>query len=196
MRFQGCKCQCEFCDTKYTWKLGKPNEQTIEFALTKQDVPRYATTTSIELADLLVKRYPHIKHIVLTGGEPCLFNLRQLCELLEYEGKTVQVETSGTEPIMVTERTWVTVSPKIGQRGGCVVKPEAIKVANEIKMAIGSQKDIDNLKKEVLPYIKPGTPVWLQPISQDPDATKLCVDTAMIEGWKVSIQTHKYMNVR
>ena len=196
IRFQGCKCQCEFCDTKYTWKLGKPNEYKIDFAFLKQDAPRYATTTAIELADEVVRRYPEIKHIVLTGGEPCIFDLKELCTLFKEAGRKVQVETSGTEPIMVTADTWVTVSPKIGQRGGRIVKPEYLALADEIKMAVGSLEDIKALKEQVIPHIGALTPVWLQPISQDPEATKLCVDTAMAEGWKVSIQTHKYMNVR
>ena len=196
VRMQGCLCKCDFCDTKYTWKLGEPNEKPITFAMQKADAPRYATTNAEELAETIIREYPNIKHIVFTGGEPCLFNLRDVGYLLEYSGRDIQVETSGTENIAVTPKTWVTISPKINQRGGRKVKPAYLTLADEIKMAVGSQEDIDNLRQYVLPYVRPTTPIYLQPISQGDEATKLCVETAMANNWRVSIQTHKYLNLR
>lgn len=42
----------------------------------------------------------------------------------------------------------------------------------------------------------PGALIYLQPISQGAEATKLCVETAMANDWRVSVQVHKYLAVR
>lgn len=167
IRFQGCKCQCSFCDTKHTWKLGEPNDKPLSFALQKADCAHYATTTAKELAATIAEKFPKIKHVVMTGGEPCLFDLAPLCDLLEKQGRTVQIETSGTEPIgSISKTVWVTVSPKIDQAGGRKVLPEALARANEIKMAVATQKEIDQLRN-CLSHA-PGALIYLQPISQGP----------------------------
>lgn len=195
IRFQGCKCQCSFCDTKHTWKLGEPNDKPLSFALQKADCAHYATTTAEELAATIAEKFPKIKHVVMTGGEPCLFDLAPLCDLLEKQGRTVQIETSGTEPIgSISKTVWVTVSPKIDQAGGRKVLPEALARANEIKMAVATQKEIDQLRN-CLSHA-PGALIYLQPISQGIEATKLCVETAMANDWRVSVQVHKYLAVR
>lgn len=131
----------------------------------------------------------------MTGGEPCLFDLAPLCDLLEKQGRTVQIETSGTEPIgSISKTVWVTVSPKIDQAGGRKVLPEALARANEIKMAVATQKEIDQLRN-CLSHA-PEALIYLQPISQGVEATKLCVETAMANDWRVSVQVHKYLAVR
>lgn len=55
------------------------------------------------------------------------------------------------------------------------------------------------LKNQTLPYrflLDSGALIYLQPISQGAEATKLCVETAMANDWRVSVQVHKYPAVR
>lgn len=78
VRFQGCLCRCPFCDTKYTWRLGKPNDESIDFAARKADAPKYATTSADELVEFILNTYPSIPHVVFTGGEPFLFDLARI----------------------------------------------------------------------------------------------------------------------
>ena len=158
-------------------------------------VRRRNDETAEELAATIAEKFPKIKHVVMTGGEPCLFDLAPLCDLLEKQGRTVQIETSGTEPIgNVSKTVWVTVSPKINQAGGRKVLPEALARANEIKMAVATQKEIDQLRS-CLSHA-PEALIYLQPISQGVEATKLCVEAAMANDWRVSVQVHKYLAVR
>ncbi len=75
---------------------------------------------------------------------------------------------------------------------------EAIARASEIKMPVGKMKDIDNLKDFLTTYkhLIKVKDIWLQPLSQNPQATKLCIEQAMLNNWRLSVQTHKYLNIR
>jgi 7-carboxy-7-deazaguanine synthase len=139
------------------------------------------------------------RHVVITGGEPCQYDLTDLTSKLLSVGKSVQIETSGTELIRCDDRTWVTVSPKIGMPGGKEVLPEALCRADEIKVPVGKPGDIAKFatlwnrtrygkERNVL--------IWLQPLSTSEKATALCIDAATANGWRVSIQTHKFIGVR
>lgn len=61
------------------------------------------------------------RHVVITGGEPCIYDLTPLTELFEQHGYGCQIETSGTHDIRCSAKTWVTVSPKVNMRGGMKV---------------------------------------------------------------------------
>ena len=193
VRMQGCLCHCPWCDTKHTWKLGEPNDKTLDFALSKADAPHYATCTDEELVSFIHKHWPHIKHVVFTGGEPMLFDLKKVTEALHDLGHTTQVETSGTEPIKADDLTWITISPKFGM--GRDILAESVERASEIKMVVGCEEDIKNLDA-LLEDVETTENIYLQPLSCSKEATELCVKTAMERGWKVSLQTHKFMNIR
>lgn len=193
VRMQGCLCHCPWCDTKHTWKLGEPNDQKLDFALAKRDAPHYATCTEEELVAFIHSHWPHIRHVVFTGGEPMLYDLKQVTDALFRLGHTTQVETSGTEEIKVDDGTWITVSPKIGMDRELLLS--SISKAHEIKHVVGSEDDICALK-DLLAKVEGKKLVYLQPLSMSKEATNLCVQAAMENGWNVSIQTHKYMNVR
>ena len=196
VRLQGCLVHCPYCDTKHTWKLGEPNGEPLSFAARKADAPRHATCTADELVDFVPSTYPTVPHVVFTGGEPFLFDLTAVSARLIDAGRTVAVETSGTEPARIDARAWVTVSPKIGMPGGRAVLPEVLARADEIKMAVESRRDIDTLKREVLPHVSDKVLVYVQPVSMGKAATALCTDAAMREGWRVSFQMYKYLAIR
>lgn len=196
VRLQGCLVRCPWCDTKYTWKLGSPNGEKLEFAAKKADAPRWATASEAELVDFLLERYPNVRHVVFTGGEPLLFRLHDVCKALLAAACTVQIETSATEPADVPERVWVTASPKFGMPGGRPVLESVLARADEIKMAVASPADIKALETALGGCRARERLIYLQPVSQDPAATKLCIETALERGYRVSVQMHKYLNVR
>ncbi|VTR58208.1 7-carboxy-7-deazaguanine synthase [Serratia fonticola] len=37
--------------------------------------------------------------------------------------------------------------------------------------------------------------IALQPISQKEEATRLCIETCIARNWRLSMQTHKYLNI-
>jgi 7-carboxy-7-deazaguanine synthase len=134
------------------------------------------------------------RHFVITGGEPCAQDIWLLTAKLLMLG-SVQVETSGTHHINVAPGAWVTVSPKVDMAGGLEVLQEALERANEIKMPVADQGDLDNLLN-LLQGVKGNPVVWLQPVSQGEQATALCVEACLKHHWRLSIQTHKYVGVR
>ena len=196
VRLQGCLCRCPYCDTKYTWKLGEANDVTLEEAARKADAPHHATATAEELVSFILEKFPAVRHVVVTGGEPFLFDLTEVSKRLLDAGRTVAVETSATEPARIDARAWVMASPKIGMPGGRKVLTEVLARADEIKMAVEGEKDIEELKNEVLPFVSEKALVYVQPVSQSPSATALCTQAAMREGWRVSFQMHKYLAIR
>ena len=195
IRLQGCPVGCAFCDTKHTWFTEQDKVMSIKPMLQKtEDTDGYAFMHIIDII-VMLKEYK-AKHIVLTGGEPCLYDLEALTDALIGVGYSVQIETSGTYPIKCHPKTFITVSPKIGMAGQLPVLHGSYLMANEIKFPVGKPADIVKLQEEVLPYIGGNNNIWLQPLSQSPKATALCVREATNNGWRVSIQTHKFIGVR
>ena len=135
------------------------------------------------------------RHIVITGGEPCMYDLRELTAALLARGRSVQIETSGTHEVLCADGVWVTVSPKLHMPGGLPVLASAMRRANEVKHPVGKLADIEQLLG-VLPLVPSGVQVWLQPLSQSSKATELCIAEATQRGWRVSVQTHKFLGVR
>ena len=195
IRLQGCPVGCHWCDTKHTWPTGSERRKITwnEMLAKEKDAPTFAEMPEDNIVDMVRGFKP--RHFVLTGGEPCAQDIYMLTEKLRKLG-SVQVETSGTHEIDVCHGTWVTVSPKVRMGGGLEVLPQAILKADEIKMPVANEDDINNLL-EIIGMVKGkvGT-VWLQPVSQGNEATELCVKACMEMNWRISIQTHKYMGVR
>ena len=196
IRTQGCPVGCPWCDTKYTWEADPEKQKPILQVLTKKasDATWNVINADAILGVLATK--PDVRHVVITGGEPCLHEyLGPLTRILVEAKYTVQIETSGTFPIDVDPATWVTCSPKIGMPGGRTIIAESIARANEVKYPVGRERDIKRLLQEVLPLVNPDALVWLQPISQNKKATALCVEAAMKHGFRVSAQVHKFLDL-
>ncbi|WP_338884558.1 MULTISPECIES: 7-carboxy-7-deazaguanine synthase QueE [Xenorhabdus] len=197
VRLQGCPVGCSWCDTKHTWEKEADKQQPMENILLKsQESDLWGAASAKQLLSIFTRQGYSAKHIVITGGEPCLYDLRPLTETLESEGYQCQIETSGTHAIKCSDKTWVTVSPKVKMRGGYRVLPDAIKRADEIKHPVGRQRDIEALDELLTMLDGNPTPlIALQPISQKEDATRLCIETCIARNWRFSMQTHKYLNI-
>lgn len=196
IRLQGCDVGCPFCDTKHTWTPDPANEIAAATLLAKTDSgPTWAAVTTTEILDAIGEF--SALHVVITGGEPCVHDLTALTGALFTLGHSVQIETSGTQPIRVHPETWVTVSPKLAMPGGYSVLAEAITRANEIKMPIGRPADVALLHRLLADVPSaPETPVWLQPLSGSVRATELCKNVAIANNWRVSLQLHAYAGWR
>ena len=196
LRLQGCPVGCAWCDTKQTWEVDNVYKVSLDETVEKKaDSDHWADASAEQVLELFKSRGYNAKHVVITGGEPCMFDLNPVCNLLHDNGFTTQIETSGTFEILAPEQTWVTVSPKINMRGGYEVLTSAMKRANEIKHPVAMQKHVEEL--EAL-FAKTGVNpklVYLQPISQKVSATKLAIDTCIAKNWRLSVQVHKYLGI-
>lgn len=128
-----------------------------------------------------VSRYP-ANIVVITGGEPALQLTDSLVSLLHAAGKRVHVETNGSLPLPESV-DWVTCSPK--------TPPFAIKRINELKLLFTSEVDPEVIRKSL-----PDAEIYsLQPLAgSDPGPTI----SYILENpsWRLSLQTHKLLQIR
>lgn len=126
-----------------------------------------------------IRRYPAL-HVVLTGGEPCMQVTYDLVDKIKATGRFVQIETNGTlvPPVNID---WITCSPKEGGKT-VVINP------NELKVVYTGQ--------DMSQYDKYSAGVYyLQPCSGR--NTKEVINYIKeYPKWKLSLQTHKILNVR
>ncbi|MBV7317440.1 7-carboxy-7-deazaguanine synthase QueE [Shewanella sp. NIFS-20-20] len=196
VRLQGCPVGCSWCDTRHTWQKEAALERLPNDVIAVDGVKgiwAWHDATSL-LAAFRAKGF-NAKHVVITGGEPCLYDLSKLTHELEAAGYQCQIETSGTFAVLCSANTWVTVSPKIKMKGGLEVLSQALIRANEIKHPIALQKHIDQLDEVLVGIDVANKIMCLQPISQQPRATELAMATCIARNWRLSVQTHKYLNI-
>lgn len=126
-----------------------------------------------------VGKYPATT-VILTGGEPALWIDRAFIDLLHRAGKYVCIETNGTRPLP-DNIDWVTCSPK---QGGAL----RITRMDEVKVVYEGQ---DLAAYEQLP----ARHFFLQPCSCL--NTKETVECVMWHPkWRLSLQTHKLIDIR
>ncbi|MBX9448021.1 7-carboxy-7-deazaguanine synthase QueE [Dickeya chrysanthemi] len=197
IRLQGCPVGCSWCDTKHTWERLPDRQIPLADILVKSgESDAWSHSSSEELLQQMRLQGYSARHIVITGGEPCIHDLMPLTQALELQGFSTQIETSGTHEVRCSSACWVTVSPKVNMRGGLAVLDQALQRADEIKHPVARERDIEALDA-LLARLDDDKPrvVALQPISQKDDATRLCIETCIARNWRLSMQTHKYLNI-
>jgi 7-carboxy-7-deazaguanine synthase len=197
VRLQGCPVGCPWCDTKHTWEVKSELETSSDIIMMQNEETEDYFATDAEGLFALFKRHSYqAKHLVITGGEPCMFDLSALTASAIAQGFSVQIETSGTFEIKCHEDTWVTLSPKINMKGGFEIRDDALLRANEIKHAIAMEKHVEELDQLLArPALKSIPLIYLQPISMQKRATELAVATCIKRNWRLSLQTHKFIGV-
>ncbi|QFQ32580.1 7-carboxy-7-deazaguanine synthase QueE [Buchnera aphidicola (Aphis fabae)] len=192
IRLQGCPVHCNWCDTKYTWICDDKDNVSSKEIINKKQVSKQWSFITIEEILVILKKWT-AKHIVISGGEPCLYNLLYITKILETKGYQCQIETSGIKNIICSSNTWITLSPKKN------MKPlnESIIRSNEIKFPILKQEDLLYVY-DILSNIKDTKKriIYLQPISQNKKALNICIDICIKQNWKLSVQLHKYIKIQ
>ncbi len=197
IRMQGCPVGCSWCDTKYTWDKMPEWQRSLENIIVKTAPDNtWCSADETALSQAPAGQSWTARHVVITGGEPCIYDLRPLTEALEAAGFHCQIETSGTHLILCSDHTWVTLSAKVNMRGGYKVLPQALVRADELKHPVARERDIEALDA-LLALLKDDKKrlIALQPVSQGASATALCIETCIARNWRLSLQTHKYINI-
>ena len=166
VRLAGCNLRCPFCDTDFAGYTEMSEEDIVKE----------------------VSRYP-ARHVVITGGEPTLQLTDSLVERLHERGNFVQMETNGTHPVPAGI-DWVTCSPKAGGR-------VVLTRCHEVKMLYeGEGTDLSAAEAiEAAEY-------RLQPLdtgdaARNEETVKATIHYILEHPkWKLSLQTHKILNVR
>ena len=171
VRIGGCDVGCHWCDVKESWiaSLHPPTETEKIVA----NAAKYSDT------------------IVVTGGEPLMWDMTELTSQLKAEGMKVHIETSGAYELSGTW-DWICLSPKKMKLPTQGVYDKA----NELKTIIYNKDDFRfaeeqaaKVNKDCILYMQPE---WSKRDKMIPEI----VDYVMANPkWKVSLQTHKYLNI-
>lgn len=172
VRLAGCDVGCVWCDVKESWD---------------------ATIHPVMQLDALVEtiRSSGTDFCVITGGEPALYNLEGLIRRLKSHSIETAIETSGCYPLK-GEIDWYCFSPK-KFKAPC---SEAYGKANELKVVISHPSDFEwaethaqKVNTNCLCYLQPE---WSK---QERFLPEIIEYVKKHPRWKVSLQTHKFMNI-
>jgi 7-carboxy-7-deazaguanine synthase len=171
IRIGGCDVGCHWCDVKESWNadLHPPTETDIIVA----NAANYADT------------------VVVTGGEPLTWDMTLLTQKLKAKNLKVHIETSGAYEVSGTW-DWFCLSPKKTK----LPVQTAYDIADELKVIIYNKHDFQ-FAEEQAAKVNPKAILFLQPEwSKKEEMTPQIVDYVMKNPkWRVSLQTHKYLNI-
>jgi organic radical activating enzyme len=172
IRLGGCDVECVWCDVKESWDANKHPLLTVSDLLEK------------------VKGSP-AKLVVITGGEPAMHDLKALTSVLKENGYELAIETSGAHTI-TGEWDWICISPKKFK----APLTENIQYADELKVVIYHPSDFEWAEKYKT-MVSDNCICLLQPeYSKHTKAVELIVDYVKNNPtWRISLQTHKVINV-
>jgi organic radical activating enzyme len=172
IRLGGCDVGCSWCDSRFSWNSDihpMINADTII-----ENVMKSGTDS-----------------VVVTGGEPLMWNLDYLCRGLKEKNISTFIETSGAYS-MSGKWDWVCLSPKKNMPP----LPENCKSADELKVIIQDRSDFHWAEK-YSSQVNETCRLFLQPewsrfekiIPEIVEYVKLHPE------WRISLQIHKYMHI-
>ena len=172
IRIGGCDVGCHWCDVKESWN---PN--------THPPTPISEIVNSAKL---------YSDTIVITGGEPLTWNMNPLTAQLKSLGLNIHIETSGAYQL-TGYWDWICLSPKKIK----LPKPEIYEVANELKVIIYNKHDLKFAEQQAELIKNSSCQLYLQPEwSVREKMMPMIVEYVMkYPKWKISLQTHKYLNI-
>ncbi len=173
IRLAGCDVGCVWCDVKESWDAGLHQHKTVEELVTE------VKQSQTEL-------------VIITGGEPMMYDCTPLTQALQNAGYKTNLETSGAYPLS-GNWDWICVSPKKFK----APLVEVLAQANELKVIVFNKSDLDwailhaqNVNKHCILYLQPE---W----SKEKEMLPIITDFIQKNPtWKLSLQIHKYMGVR
>lgn len=172
IRLGGCDVGCHWCDVKESWNA------------------ELHPLTSVETIVENASKYP-AKTVVVTGGEPLLYNLDLLTKRLKEIGIKTFIETSGAYPLS-GDWDWICLSPKKFKGPLSAIAP----LAGELKVIVFNKSDFD-WAEEHANLVSSQCKLYLQPEwSKAEQMTPQIIEYVKNHPrWEVSLQTHKYMNI-
>lgn len=172
IRLGGCDVGCHWCDVKESWN------------------PEMHPPTPIEDIINKIEKLP-AKSVVVTGGEPLLYNLTPLTTKLKESNIQTFIETSGSYPLS-GKWDWICVSPKKFK----APRPEILNQAGELKVIIFNKSDFQWAEKHAK-IVASKTKLYLQPEwSKQIEMLPYIIEYVKNNPkWEISLQTHKFMNI-
>ena len=172
IRIGGCDVGCSWCDSPYSW-----NPKLHPMVETKTIIENVLNSGT--------------DSVVVTGGEPLMWNLDFLCSELKKRNISTFIETSGAYPLS-GDWDWICLSPK---KNSPPVK-DICKKADELKVIIQDKSDYDWAEK-YRGMVSSECKLFLQP-----EWSRFAINISDIVEyikknpyWRISLQSHKYMHI-
>lgn len=171
IRLAGCDVYCPWCDQKETWVMKKYPLLTVKNILNQLD-------------------NINTNNIIITGGEPLLHNLFPLTKVLKQRGYNTHLETSGSH-LFSGNFDWVTFSPKPYKKPHETIYNHV----SELKVIIDRTEDFMWAELEAEKLDK-NIPKYLQPQWENEESKQLVFNYLLNHPqWRMSLQTHKFLNI-
>jgi 7-carboxy-7-deazaguanine synthase len=172
IRLAGCDVGCVWCDVKESWDMSEHPLQTIDFLLNE------VVTSGTDF-------------VVITGGEPAMYDLTTLVNRLKEQNIEVAIETSGTYPLLGSI-DWYCFSPKKFK----APVDEAYSKASELKIIINHPSDFAWAEQHAS-HVSSNCKLYLQPewSKQERFLPEIIAYVKNHPKWRISLQTHKFMNI-
>src|SRR6187551_1523443 len=172
IRLGGCDVGCVWCDVKESWDAEAHPKVSV------QEMVGRAKASGTEI-------------VVITGGEPAMYDLTLLTSELKKTGLKTNIETSGAYPLTGTW-DWVCFSPKKFKAPHSSILNDA----DELKIIVYNKSDFA-WAEEFASQVSPSCQLFLQPEwSKEKEMLPLIIDYVKAnQKWQVSLQVHKYMNI-
>jgi organic radical activating enzyme len=172
-RFALCNLSCDFCDTKPALKSFK-------------DI------TLKKIEDIFIRFRKKTDFLVLTGGEPMLYDLEPVVKMAKKLKYDVAIETNGTiYQDCISQFNWIAVSPKREQPS----LKKMIRSADELKFVICERKDL-KLAEEYLPHKS----VYFMPVNNNKKVahiiSRYIEKSPLKANLKLGIQMHKVYKLK
>jgi organic radical activating enzyme len=172
IRLGGCDVGCVWCDVKESW------DASVHPLVSVEEMTRRVKASGTAI-------------VVVTGGEPGMYDLTALTENLKSGGLRTHIETSGVYPL-TGEWDWVCFSPKKFKAPHSSIYEQA----HELKIIIYNKSDFE-WAEEFASKVSTACELFLQPEwSKEKEMLPAIIDYVKLNPkWKVSLQIHKYMNI-
>ncbi|MBL0912028.1 MAG: 7-carboxy-7-deazaguanine synthase QueE [Bacteroidia bacterium] len=172
VRLGGCDVGCFWCDVKESWDADAHPQYTVD------QITAWAVQAKAP-------------YVVITGGEPLMYNLDILTASLQEAGIQTFIETSGAHPLS-GHWDWICFSPKKFK-----APHESIyAAADELKIIVYNKSDLA-WAEEHAALVNSGCRLYLQPEwSRSAEMLPLIIDYVKRHPrWTLSLQTHKFINI-
>ena len=172
IRLGGCDVGCVWCDVKESWEVGKHPLTPVN------DIVQGAIQSGTQF-------------VVITGGEPGMYDLSTLVKQLHQHNLEVAIETSGVYSFE-GDVDWYCFSPKKFK----APIEEAYRRADELKVIIYHPSDFEWAESHAN-QVSPICKLYLQPewSKKERFLPEIIAYVKQHPKWNISLQTHKFMNI-
>jgi organic radical activating enzyme len=172
IRIAGCDVGCVWCDVKESWDS--------------------AIHPLVKISDLVkAVKENNADFVVITGGEPAMYDLTTLVNELKGHNIEVAIETSGCYEL-IGNVDWYCFSPKKFK----APTAEAYTKASELKVVIFHPSDFTWAESHAQ-QVNTDCVLFLQPewSKQDKILPQIIDYVKSNQKWRISLQTHKFMQI-